>query len=73
MRRDRGWPMPPPAPRTATLEAWNKSTVSKVMAPKVQGRLDSREISHLAGRRGEGPLLEEIEGLASSKHGGWDG
>ena len=67
--------MPPAAPRTATLEAceqqvklvcWFCCCRASSEVQKQKGSMDS--ITHLAGRGGEGALLEEVERLASSEH-----
>lgn len=52
--------MPPPAPRTVTLEACSSLTLYDRQLP----------ITNLSSRDREAPTLEEVEGMASSEHCG---
>lgn len=81
--------MPPAAPRTATLEAYDMEeagTVSAGMAmwSEESGRVRSsmqdqeleerrQQLAYLASGGREGTLLEEVEGLTSGKHDGMSG
>lgn len=70
--------MPPPAPRTATLEAYIVIDVSMLdsslgVALFLSMCTELRHNTHLAGGSGESPLLEEVEGLTSGEHCEEDG
>jgi hypothetical protein len=59
-RRDRGCPIPPPAPRTATLESCWKCHVSGCARddPNGHGRWGLSFTTYVAGRGGEGAALD---------------
>ena len=65
--------MPPPAPRTVTLEACRTKYVSieaQLIYIYIYIAVEALEliITYLAGGSGESPLLEEVKRLTSSEH-----
>ena len=82
-RRESGWPIPPAAPRTVTLEDCNSlcqhmpSQLNPlrylISSKKLLNRLEAVNYTYLASRRGESAALSLSKSVPSSEHDECDG